>query len=150
MKMTFNGRRPQKSKIGRSSHKTFENFSNFTFLQTKFMIPSTQLFPTLLQIYCKQAYSHSQREWIIATLGLSWNFSLAENLASLSLQDRPQSGIIFSLDPTHPPHILCNHLPHILCNHPPHILRNHHTHMFEIWNFSLTTVWISLFFKLRL
>jgi hypothetical protein len=33
--------------------------------------------------------------WVdIATLGPSWNFSLAENLASLSLQDGPQSGII--------------------------------------------------------
>ena len=30
----------------------------------------------------------------IATLGTSWNFSLAENLASLSLQDGPLSGII--------------------------------------------------------
>ena len=40
---------------------------------------------------------------IIATLGLSWNFGIAESLASLSLQDGPQSGIILSLDPTHPP-----------------------------------------------
>jgi hypothetical protein len=32
---------------------------------------------------------------VIATLGPSWNFSLAENLASLSLQDGPQSGTIF-------------------------------------------------------
>ena len=39
----------------------------------------------------------------IAILGLSWNLSLAENLTSLSLQDGPQSGIIISLDPTHPP-----------------------------------------------
>jgi hypothetical protein len=31
---------------------------------------------------------------IFATLGPSWNFSLAENLASLSLQDGPRSGII--------------------------------------------------------
>ena len=40
---------------------------------------------------------------IFATLGLSWNLSLAEDLESLSLQDGPQSGIILSLDPpTHP------------------------------------------------
>ena len=31
----------------------------------------------------------------IATLGLSWNLSLAEDLESLSLQDGPLSGIIF-------------------------------------------------------
>ena len=30
----------------------------------------------------------------IATLGLSWNFSQAENLSSLSFQDRPRCGII--------------------------------------------------------
>ena len=35
----------------------------------------------------------------IATLGLSCNLSLAEDLESLSLQDGPQSGIILSLDP---------------------------------------------------
>ena len=46
---------------------------------------------------------------IIATLGLSWNLSLAEDLESLSLQDGPQSGtIIFIIHPathpaTHPP-----------------------------------------------
>ena len=39
----------------------------------------------------------------IATLGLSWNLSLAEDLESLSLQDGPLSGIIFGLDPTHQP-----------------------------------------------
>ena len=35
---------------------------------------------------------------IIATLGPSWNFSLAENLASLSLQDGPRSGYIIAID----------------------------------------------------
>ena len=44
----------------------------------------------------------------IAILGLSWNLSLAENLTSLSLQDGPQSGIIISLDPTHPLKITVN------------------------------------------
>ena len=40
----------------------------------------------------------------VATLGLFWDFSLAENLASLILQDRPQSCIIFRINhPTHPP-----------------------------------------------
>jgi hypothetical protein len=34
--------------------------------------------------------------YIIATLGLSWNFSLSEILASLCLQDRPQSGNIIT------------------------------------------------------
>ena len=37
----------------------------------------------------------------MATLGLSRNFSLAENLDIFSLQDRSQSGIIISLNPTH-------------------------------------------------
>jgi hypothetical protein len=32
----------------------------------------------------------------VATLGPSWNFSLTENLASLSLQDGLRSGIIIS------------------------------------------------------
>ena len=38
----------------------------------------------------------------IATLGLSWNFSLAENLANLSLQDRPQSGNIITRPTSQP------------------------------------------------
>ena len=40
---------------------------------------------------------------LFATLGPSWNLSLAESLESLSLQDGPQSGIIFRIV-THPPH----------------------------------------------
>ena len=64
---------------------------------TQRMFLSNQLFPTLLHIYCKQAYSHCKRDWIIATLGPSWNFSLAENLKSLSLQDGPRSGIIIGI-----------------------------------------------------
>ena len=36
-------------------------------------------------------------ERYIATLGPSWNFNLSENLASLSLQDGPQSGIIIEI-----------------------------------------------------
>ena len=32
---------------------------------------------------------------LVATLGPSWNFSSAENLASLCLQDGPRSGTIF-------------------------------------------------------
>jgi hypothetical protein len=36
----------------------------------------------------------------IATLGPSWNFSLAESLASLSLQDGPRSGYIIAIDRT--------------------------------------------------
>ena len=44
----------------------------------------------------------------IATLGLSCNLSLAEDLESLSLQDGPHNGIILSQTPitkpaTHPP-----------------------------------------------
>ena len=35
---------------------------------------------------------------IIATLGPSWNFGLAESLASLSLQDGPRSGYIIAID----------------------------------------------------
>ena len=38
----------------------------------------------------------------IATLGLSWNFSLAEILASLCLQDRPQSGNIITRPASQP------------------------------------------------
>ena len=34
-------------------------------------------------------------EGSIATLGQSWNFSLAENLKSLDLKDGPRSGITF-------------------------------------------------------
>ena len=37
-----------------------------------------------------------------ATLGPSWNFSLTENLASLSLQDGPWSGTIISKPASHP------------------------------------------------
>jgi hypothetical protein len=35
---------------------------------------------------------------IIATLGPSWNFSLAESLASLSLEDGPQNGYIIAIN----------------------------------------------------
>ena len=44
-------------------------------------------------------------EGSFATLGQSWNFSLAENLKSLDLQDGPKSGITFlnSYPPTQPP-----------------------------------------------
>ena len=46
-----------------------------------------------------------QSEGFIATLGQSWDFSLAENLKSLDLQDEPRSGITFlnSYPPTQPP-----------------------------------------------
>jgi hypothetical protein len=48
-----------------------------------------------------------------ATLGPSWNFSLSEILASLSLQDGPQSGTII----TRPPHKLWK-IPHKLWQIP--------------------------------
>ena len=38
----------------------------------------------------------------VATLGLSWNVSSAENLESLSLQDSPQSGTIITRPASHP------------------------------------------------
>jgi hypothetical protein len=38
----------------------------------------------------------------IATLGPSWNFSLTENLASLSLQGGPRSGTIITQPPSQP------------------------------------------------
>jgi hypothetical protein len=38
----------------------------------------------------------------IATLGLTWNFSSAENLESLNLQVRPRSGTIITRPATHP------------------------------------------------
>jgi hypothetical protein len=44
-------------------------------------------------------------EWIyidVATFGLSWNFSSAENLESLSLQDRPQIGTIITQPASQP------------------------------------------------
>ena len=63
---------------------------------------SPSLFPTLLQISCKQAYSHGQREWIFATLGLE---------EEVILEDGP-SGLI----------------KYDLTNHPPHSRRNHPTH----------------------
>ena len=62
-------------------------------LLTRFMILSTQLFPTLLQIYCKQAYGHGQREWIFATLGLE---------EKVILEDGP-SGLLKSDLTNHPP-----------------------------------------------
>ena len=40
---------------------------------------------------------------LVATLGLSWNFSLSEILASLCLQDRPQSGNIITQPASQPP-----------------------------------------------
>jgi hypothetical protein len=39
---------------------------------------------------------------VIATLGLSWNLSLAEDLESLSLQDGPQSGTIIYISSAPP------------------------------------------------
>jgi hypothetical protein len=54
-------------------------------------------------------YLFSAFSMVIATLGPSWNFSLPENLASLSLQDGPRSGMIIYLvqpanqPPSHPP-----------------------------------------------
>ena len=47
--------------------------------------------------FCISVYQYDVP--VIATLGLSWNLSLAEDLESLSLQDGPLSGIIFGLDP---------------------------------------------------
>jgi hypothetical protein len=52
---------------------------------------------------------------VIATLGPSWNFSLSDILASLSLQDGLQSGIIIS----QPPHKLLQIPPHKLWQIPP-------------------------------
>ena len=65
-------------------------------------------------------------EGSIATLGQSWNFSLAENLKSLDLQDGPRSGITF------------------LNSYPPTVnvwdmeyLRNHWSDLHKILNLSL-------------
>ena len=44
--------------------------------------------------YQQDSQEHRAAEGDVATLGPSWKFSPAENLASLSLQDGPQSGII--------------------------------------------------------
>ena len=55
--------------------------------------------------YCARAARKTSYD-DIAKLGPSWNFSLAENLKSLSLQDGPQSGIIFWI--VTPPHSLRN------------------------------------------
>jgi hypothetical protein len=50
----------------------------------------------LLFISNSASFQKGERKLIIATLGPSWNFSLTENLASLSLQDGLRSGIIIS------------------------------------------------------
>ena len=55
---------------------------------------------------CEKSFMRKDRltrhKQSVATLGLSWNFSLAENLASLSLQDRLRSGIIISQPASQP------------------------------------------------
>ena len=48
---------------------------------------SPSLFPTLLQISCKQAYSHGQREWIFATLGLEEEVILEDGPSGLLKSD---------------------------------------------------------------
>ena len=60
-------KRTVKTEIGRSAH--FFNIDQSLHLSklkvqilSQFMFLSTQLFPTLLQIYCKQAYGHDQRD----------------------------------------------------------------------------------------
>ena len=73
--------------------------------------------------------SHSKKKHI-ATLGPSWSFSLSESLASLSLQDGPQSGIIITRDQ---PLSLTNGL-------------NEDNLQWKMWNISATTYWIILKF----
>ena len=61
------------------------NFSQTVYLSilkvrllNKFMIPRTQLFPTLLQIYCNHACSVGHRAWNFAKLGPNGRLRMAK------------------------------------------------------------------------
>ena len=59
---------------------------------------SLQNFQTFLHFQVlKEANKQKVKLVIFAPLCLSWNFSSAENIVSLSLQDRPWSGIIVGI-----------------------------------------------------
>jgi hypothetical protein len=84
--------------------------ASFSFSANKTLISNIE-YPFCYQMSQNQIWDiHFAIRCLIDTLGPSWNFSLAESLASLSLQYGPQSGIIISQTARHPPSHPANRL----------------------------------------
>ena len=130
-------------------------FLNFLFRCVKFWKKSLIYWETwcciennTLLIDCTLNYTINVPIILLPHSALFCNFSLAENLASLSLQDGARSGIIFL--PDH--HISCATTTTYPALPPPHILRYHPpgTMDFKVYlhilNISATNGWIVLKF----